>query len=397
MIKENRRLRRTILGAGAALTTAAAGVLFATPAGATPPPTISFDHGVLSIIGDDSRNAFSVGQTSAHAITLNGVAVLGGTVQRNDVNLVHVEGAGGDDTVSFDETNGVMPRGEFLGGEGNDTLIGGSGDDILIGGNGADSIVGNAGNDTIDGGSGNDKVIGGTGIDTVSLGADSDQFTWNPGDGNDIVDGGDGTDTLIVNAGPEELLQIFGQGPQTIFFLPPDPFSPDGTPPRLEMGVSSFESMKVNVADLSRRTVSFNDMAGAPYAVIRVNFAPYTGPGVGFDDVVYRGTVGPDRIRLAGTPASGVTVFGGDQTLLFNHANRLTVFGGDGDDGIDATGLAAGTVNLAEFGGGNPFVPGHITDGNDTLIGTPGDDDLDGGTGINHIDGRGGHDLITNG
>ena len=42
-------------------------------------------------------------------------------------------------------------------------------------------------------------MTGGPGDDTVSLGDDSDQFTWNPGDGNDHVDGDAGTDTLIFN------------------------------------------------------------------------------------------------------------------------------------------------------------------------------------------------------
>jgi Ca2+-binding RTX toxin-like protein len=82
------------------------------------------------------------------------------------------------------------------------------------------------------------------------------------------------------------------------------------------------------------------------------------------------------------------------QTVLANQVDDLAVFGGDGDDVLDANGLAAGTTHLREFGGGNPFVEGHLSDGNDTLIGTPGDDNLVGGTGQNHYDGRGGNDTI---
>ena len=376
MINQQRRPRRAVLGAIAVIGTAAAGVLFAVPANAVSAPTITFTQGVLSVVGDAGNNTLVVGSTPAGTITLNGTEVLGGAPTRFNVTRVHLDGGAGDDTLKLDETNGQMPPGELIGGEGRNSITGGSGDDTIVGGGGID------------------RVDGGPGVDTVDLGGGSDQFTWNPGDGDDRVDGGGGSDTLIFNAGPEELLQLFGDGPRTVFFLQPDPFSPPGTAPRLDMPVSGFESMKVNIADLSHREVRVNDMPDAVYAVIRVNFAPHTGPGMGSDDVLYRGTVGADGIRLAGTPSSGLTVFGGAQAILVNHADRLDVFGGDGDDVIDATGLAAGTVHLIEFGGGNPFVPGHITDGNDTLIGTPGDDDLVGGTGINHYNGRGGNDNI---
>jgi hypothetical protein len=44
--------------------------------------------------------------------------------------------------------------------------------------------------------------------------------------------------------------------------------------------------------------------------------------------------------------------------VLANQVDDLAVFGGDGDDVLDANGLAAGTTHLREFGGGNPFVEG---------------------------------------
>jgi hypothetical protein len=149
------------------------------------------------------------------------------------------------------------------------------------------------------------------------------------------------------------------------------------------MNVSGFELVKMNVPNFVepntpnlQREVEVNDSPGAGLGVVRVNFAPHAGAGTASDLVLFRGTLGADRIRIAGSPASGVEVFGLAETVLANHANRLTVFGGDGDDVMDATGLAAGTTTLTEFGGGNPFNSGHISDGNDTLIGTPGDDDL---------------------
>ena len=81
-------------------------------------------------------------------------------------------GAGGNDNLSLNETNGALPAASIFGGDGNDVLIGGSGDDF------------------VDGGAGNDIVF---------LGAGDDTFQWNPGDGSDIVDGQGGRDTMVFN------------------------------------------------------------------------------------------------------------------------------------------------------------------------------------------------------
>jgi Ca2+-binding RTX toxin-like protein len=44
------------------------------------------------------------------------------------------------DILRFDETNGVMPKGEFNGGDGRDAITGGSGADALTGGTGIDRM-----------------------------------------------------------------------------------------------------------------------------------------------------------------------------------------------------------------------------------------------------------------
>src|SRR5450755_2922996 len=117
--------------AGAVIAAAGPAVLFAAPASAA--PTITFTGGVLTINGDAGNNGLAVGQTPAHIVTLNGSPVLGGTVPVVNVHVVRMNGGAGDDILKLDETNGPMPRGEFDGGEGNDTLIGGSQADTLIG------------------------------------------------------------------------------------------------------------------------------------------------------------------------------------------------------------------------------------------------------------------------
>lgn len=380
-----RRTRRTTAGALVAGASMIGAVALASPAHAAPPGvTVTLSGVVLTVTGDAAANSLVVGRTPAGVITLNGSAALGGTATVTSVLDVVMLGGGGNDTLRIDESAGPMPRIEFLGGEGNDTLDGGARADSLLGGPGADAITGKGGDDNLVGDAGNDKVIGGPGNDAVTLGTDSDEFTWNPGDGDDRVDADAGKDTLKFNGGDaEELVNLTPDGPRVQVFLP----TPSGG--RLvEMSVRGFELMNINMADAPLRQVRVNDMPDAGVGVVHLKFGSPED-----SSVLFRGTLGPDRIRIAGTPDSGVTVFGLSETVLIDDTHQVTVTGGDGDDVIDAGGLAAGTVRFEAFGGQAPVNSG-FTDGADTLIGTPGDDFLSGGTGADRIDGRGGNDLI---
>ncbi len=97
----------------------------------------------------------------------------------------------------------------LTGGEGNDTLDGDSGrdvifgtggDDLLIGGNSKDAILGGNGNDILDGGRGNDLLIGGMGDDVLTGGKGDDTFVFtSPGDGTDtILDFQSAVDTIVL-------------------------------------------------------------------------------------------------------------------------------------------------------------------------------------------------------
>ncbi len=89
------------------------------------------------------------------------------------VNITHIIGGDGDDTLS--------------GAAGSDTLEGGPGDDTLNGNAGVDFLYGDAGIDTLNGGADDDVLDGGAGasVDIINGGA---------GDGDACVD--DGVDTL---------------------------------------------------------------------------------------------------------------------------------------------------------------------------------------------------------
>jgi trimeric autotransporter adhesin len=72
-------------------------------------------------------------------------------------------------------------------GDGDDYLWGGSGSDTLRGGAGNDRILGAVGNDVLDGGTGNDTMIGGVGNDTYFVDSTSDIVTENANEGTDTV------------------------------------------------------------------------------------------------------------------------------------------------------------------------------------------------------------------
>lgn len=385
-MSNRRKIHRTAIGplaAGAAVIGAAA--FIAAPAQAAPAGvTVTLNGSLLTINGDSAANSLTVGRTTAGAITLNGTPVLGGTATTANVSDIVMDGGAGNDTLRLDETSGLpLPRIEFRGGEGNDQLAGGSGGDTLLGGPGADTLLGNGGDDNLTGDIGNDKVIGGPGNDTVSLGDGSDQFTWNPGDGDDQVDGEAGTDTLIFNGSDaDETVNV-------------NPLAGDasrarverftGTGTSLARGVSftGFELLKTSLAG-GTDLVNVTDHGLPGLNVLRVDLG--TGQGDhAFVQALGSGPADATNVRISGSPAAGVTVSDLPATVLITGATMIVqVSAGSGNDIIDATRLAAGTVTqLIENG----------NDGNDTLIGSPGHDQLFGGFGTDRFEERGGNDF----
>ena len=136
--------------------------------------TFSAAGAVLKVVGDALDNTVVVSRDAGGTILVNGgaVAIQGGQPTVANTRSIMINGAGGNDNLSLNETNGALPAASIFGGDGNDVLTGGSGDDF------------------VDGGAGNDNVF---------LGAGDDTFQWNPGDGSDTVEGQGGRDTLVFN------------------------------------------------------------------------------------------------------------------------------------------------------------------------------------------------------
>ena len=359
----------------------------------------------------------------------------------DNTTVLEVFGQGGNDDISFDESNGALPSGLVSGGDGTDTvtLDGGpasesfflanngvgiarvgrdtpspffddlettenlvvnmkAGDDTFAGQNGVSflhlTVDGGLGNDRILGGDGDDLLIGGAGLDFIDgnrgndvaqMGAGDDTFQWDPGDGSDTVEGQGGSDTLLFNGSNiGEKIDL----------------SANGTRLRLTRDVAAINMDVNDVENVTVRTLggadvaTVNDLSGTGVTAVSLNEAGFDGtPDFALDSVIVQGTANNDSVTVS--PAAGgvkvtglstsVTVTGTDPT------DSLTVNGLAGDDVLDASAVPAGVLSITLDGGANDDVlvgsAGADTlrgdDGDDILLGGPGLDVLDGGTGSN--------------
>ena len=284
----------------------------------------TFSSGLLSVSDDKADNSIIVSRDAAGQILVNDddVLITGGSPTVANTSLIQVNGTGGNDTITVDETNGAMPAAQLFGGAGSDVLTGGSGNDELFGGAGNDQLFGKGGNDLLFGGAGNDTLTGGTGDDQMFGEAGNDRMIWNPGEGTDLMEGGDGSDTAEVNGGNgAEIFTITANGTRVRFDrVSPAPFSLD---------IGTTENLVVNAN--------------------------------GGDDVITAGNGLANLITLTLDGGAGNdTITGGDGADL--------LIGGDGNDVVT---------------GGRGNDTAQLGTGDDTFVWNPGDgsDTVDGGTG----------------
>ena len=284
--------------------------------------------GLLTVLGDSLDNNITVSRNAAGTILVNNgaVGVAGGTPTVANTALISVFGQGGNDTITFSETNGALPRGNLFGGAGNDVLTGGSGADLLFGQSGNDTLLGKGGADFLFGGTENDTLTGGDADDQVFGESGDDRMVWNPGDDTDLNEGGAGTDTVEVNGGGgAEVFTTTANGTRVRFDrLDPAPFS-------IDIGTSEKLVLDANGGD--------------------------------------------DRFSATGNLAAliQITVDGGagDDTILGSNGIDL-LLGGAGDDFIDGQ---QGN-DVAFLGAGNDVFQWDPGDGSDTVEGQDGTDTL---------------------
>ena len=213
---------------------------------------------------------------------------------------------------------------------------------------------------------------------------------WNPGDGSDTVEGQGGHDTLQFNgANVNENIDLSANGSR--LRLSRDVGN-------VTMDVNGVEQVNV-VALGGADTITVNDLSGTDVTEVNLDLASPPGSGTGdgqADSVIVNGTNGDDAIVVLGD-ASGVAVLGLAAQVNITGAeatnDRLTVNALAGDDVVDASGLAAGAIQLTADGGdGNDVLIGSA--GNDTLLGGAGDDVLIGGPGQDILDGGPGNNIL---
>jgi Ca2+-binding RTX toxin-like protein len=288
----------------------------------------TFFKGTLSVLDNGRSNTIEVSSNAAGELLVNGGAkpIVGGTPTLANTNLIQVLGQGGNDTITLDETNGVLPKANLFGGAGNDTITAGSGDDHLFGQAGNDVLNGRGGADSLFGGAGDDVLTGGDGNDRMLGEAGNDRMIWNPGDDDDVMEGGSGIDTAEINGGGAgETFTIAANGSRVQFDRTnPLPFSVDiGTTEKLELNAGGGDDVVTATGNLA--------------ALINLKID---------------GGAGNDNIQSGN----------GNDTLL----------GGEGDDFIDGNQGA----DVAFMGAGNDVFQWDPGDGSDTVEGQDGIDKL---------------------
>jgi len=310
-------------------------------------------------------------------------------------DMVIVNGTAGDDRITVASSNasvvvnGLAAQVTIAGAEGaNDSLVinGLAGNDTinasaLNAGQINLTINGGAGNDTITGSRGNDFVIGGQGNDVALLGAGDDTFVWNPGDGSDTVEGQAGTDTLLFNgANVSENIDISANGSRARLTRDVG---------NVTMDLNCVEHIEVNARG-SADTVTVNDLTGTGVNQVAIDLGAQPGSPGGdgaADTIVINATNGNDAISIVNNNGI-VTVSGLPEAVTisnFEADDRIVINGLGGDDVITASALRG--MLLTANGG----------DGDDVLVGSPGNDTLTGGNGDDVLIGGGGQDVLDGG
>jgi Ca2+-binding RTX toxin-like protein len=306
---------------------------------ATNGPTAVFTLGVLTVVGNAQDDVIAISRNAAGAILVNGgsVVVQGGTPTVANTRAVTLIGAAGNDTLTFDETNGALPRATVIGSAGNDVLSGASGSDILVGQGGNDTLVGKGGTDQMFGGADNDVLTGGDADDQAFGEAGDDRMVWNPGDDTDLNEGGAGIDTTEVNGGNgNEQFTATANGTRVRFDrLDPAPFAVDmGTTERLTLNANGGDDAFSATGNLAALVAITVDGGTGNDTLLGSNGVDVLLGGDGGDfvdgqqgnDVALMGA-GDDTFRW--DPGDGSDVVEGQDgadSMLFNGSNAGEIF-----------------------------------------------------------------------
>lgn len=363
------------------------------------------------------------------------ILIIGNLAGTALTGAITFDGGAGDD-----QLNAVAAINQILGsgGIGNDILFGGSANDILSGGDGFDRLSGGGGSNVIDGGAGDDVVeyvnaVQGvhvdlndgtvsnngygltdtlTNIEHLTGSAFNDVLVGNAannnltgGTGSDVLIGLDGNDVLDGGTGAPNTMQG-GRGDDTyIVSLAGDTL--------LELGGEGFDSVLTTVSVYRlRENFEYLQYTGAGAFTGLGNILDnFIGGGEGGDTLI--GYEGADILN-GGTGVANTLIGGlGDDSYVSNAVgDTLIELAGEGYDTVstslatytlrdnfeelvfirpvDVVGTGNASGNLIRGNVGNDVLSGLA--GNDTLVGHEGDDVLRGGVGVDVLDGGSGSD-----
>jgi VCBS repeat-containing protein len=334
--------------------------------------TLATTSGLGSVTGNGSANLVVTGSAAAINAAVDGLVYRGAP-----------EYAGAD-TLSLHSSDGVLsdsdtvainldPDSEIDGTPGNDTLNGTSSNDI---------INGLAGNDMIDGGPGNDRMKGGTGDDLYIVDSVGDVVIELPGEG---------TDTVRTNLGSRAV-------PTPVTYVLPD---------NVENLIGTLGAAQQFEDNASNNVITTGAGADFIYAMNGGDDTVSSGGGNDFlffgstfdtNDTINAGN-GVDRLGLYG---DYVLTFG---ALSLNGVERLLLYSAPGNDfdydltTVDANVEAGALLEVAalSLGVGETltFDGSAETDGSFWIRSGAGDDDLTGGAIGDRISGGLGADRMT--
>ncbi len=231
--------------------------------------------------------------------------------------------------------------------EGNDLINGGAGNDTLLGGGGNDDLFGESGNDLLAGGDGNDELDGGAGIDQLI--------------------GGTGDDVYRVDNALDEVVELAGEGDDTI-----------------------YASVSVLLSEHLESVVLRDLFDGVDGQGFRVTLTDIDAMGNGLDNVLY-GSSGANS--LSGEDGDDYVDGGAGNDRLLGGAGDDQLFGGsdgliyESDILLDMVAMLPPRWEWIELTPGHYWRERYLDN----------DDYLDGGEGNDHLDGGSGNDILLGG
>lgn len=344
----------------------------------------------------------------------DGAGTVGGSVARFFVgSFTTVNGTTGADTLTGTSANEVL-----LGGTGNDTLNGNGGNDILHGGAGNDAMAGGLGDDTYTVDSASDVVTesSSAGTDTVqssvnytltanvenllilgtainatgnssnnTITGNANNNTLDGGAGVDTLIGGAGNDTYIVDSVSDVVVELSGEGIDTVLSRTPNHYTL----------ADHIENLVLDRPDNMTGTGNALDnvITGTAFVSILDGMAGNdTLYGLAGNDTLY-GRDGNDI--LDGGAGNDVMIGGtGDDIYFFDSlSDSATENASEGTDTVNSSvnfTLVNNFENLTLTG--TAAINGTGNAVNNILIGNTGDNILDGGAGNDTMSGGAGND-----